>query len=98
MKGMALHDRVKEKDAYDIYFCIRNYPGGIDELAKEFLPFLNNQLVKEGLGKIAEKFLSPDHFGPVSIADFYEITEIEERMILQRDAFERVNALLQKLS
>jgi len=28
MKGMALHDRVKEKDAYDIYYCIKYYRPG----------------------------------------------------------------------
>jgi len=28
-KGMALWTRMKEKYAYDIYFCIRNFPGGI---------------------------------------------------------------------
>jgi hypothetical protein len=27
MKGMALADRMKEKDAWDIYFCIQHYPG-----------------------------------------------------------------------
>lgn len=27
MKGHALAGRYKQKDAYDIYFCIRNYPG-----------------------------------------------------------------------
>lgn len=28
MKGMALSDRLKEKDAWDIYFTVTNYPGG----------------------------------------------------------------------
>ena len=97
MKGMALYDRMKEKDAYDIYYCVRNFQGGIEKLAEEFRPFLDNKLVKEGLGKIADKFLSPEHFGPVAVVDFNEITDAEERMIIQRDAFERVNALLQKL-
>jgi len=32
MKGMALDDRLKEKDAWDIYYCIQNYPGGLDHL------------------------------------------------------------------
>jgi hypothetical protein len=38
MKGMALHDRLKEKDAWDIYFCLTNYPGGMDALAHEIAP------------------------------------------------------------
>ena len=28
MKGMALHDLLNEKDAWDIYFTLVNYPGG----------------------------------------------------------------------
>ncbi len=40
MKGFALGERVKEKDADDIYYCIQNHPGGIDALVKDFGPFL----------------------------------------------------------
>ena len=36
MKGMAMDARIKEKDAWDIYYCVLNYPGGIDALAEEF--------------------------------------------------------------
>jgi len=38
MKGMALDDRLKEKDAWDIYYCLLAYPGGIDALVEEFRP------------------------------------------------------------
>lgn len=34
MKGFALENRLKQKDAYDIYYAIRNYPDGIPALAK----------------------------------------------------------------
>jgi hypothetical protein len=96
MKGMALHSRIKEKDAYDIYYCIKYFPGGIDHLAEEFKPFLENGLVREGLKNIAERFASPGHSGPVMVADFKEITDSEERELLQRDAFERVHAFSKK--
>jgi len=52
MKGMALADRLKEKDAYDVYYCIDVYPGGAIRLAEEFRPHLDHALVREGLGKI----------------------------------------------
>jgi len=94
MKAIALAARLKEKDAWDIYYCIRNYPGGIVALAEEFHPLLENIPVQEALGNLAEKFVSPDHAGPKYVADFEGITDSEERAFLQRDAFERVNALL----
>ena len=98
MKGMALYDRVKEKDAYDIDFCLRHYPGGIPALTREFQLYTGHGLVQEGLRKIAEKFASPDHFGPRSVAAFLEEDDLEERDILQRDVFERVSRLLKELS
>ena len=63
MKGMPLHERLKEKDAWDIYFAMTNYPGGVDALVAETLPHVGDSLVREGLEKIDEKFASPE---PVS--------------------------------
>ena len=94
MKAMALATRLMEKDAWDIYYCIRNYPGGIEQLAEEFRPLLKNKLVQEALMNIAEKFASPEHVGPKHVADFEEITDPEARALRQRDAYERVNAFL----
>jgi hypothetical protein len=98
MKGMAMDDRLKEKDFYDIYYCLRHYPGGIDTLAAEFKPVLNKKLVLEGLQKIAKYFESETHIGPKFVADFEEIIDPEERNLIQRDAFERLHMLLLKLS
>jgi hypothetical protein len=97
MKGMAMDARIKEKDAWDIYYCVLNCPGGIDSLAEEFKPHLHHGLVREGLQKVAGKFSSEKAFGPKSIADFEEIEDPEEQEHIQRDAYERVNTLLKKL-
>jgi hypothetical protein len=97
MKSMALASRIKEKDAWDIYYCIRNYPGGTVSLADQFRPLLKNKLVQEALGKLAERFASPDHTGPKHVADFEGVNDVEDRSFLQRDAFERVNTLLEAL-
>ena len=43
MKGHALAGRYKQKDAYDIYYCIRNYPDGIDALADACRPLLSHK-------------------------------------------------------
>lgn len=40
MKGHAIEGRYKQKDAYDIYYCVRNYPGGPEALAQECRPLL----------------------------------------------------------
>ncbi len=97
MKGMALHVRLKEKDAWDIYFSLANYPGGGDALVCEILPHPGHGLVEEGLKKIAEKFAMPAHVGPRCVADFEAAAGAEERALIMRDAFERVERLLHAL-
>ena len=97
MKAIVLDDRMKEKDAYDIYYCLRQYGDKLDKLVAEFKPYMENGLVKEGLEKLAKNFSNIGHIGPKFVSAFEEVTEGEERVMLERDAFERVNYLLQKL-
>ena len=93
MKDMTLWERMKEKDAYDIYYCCRNYPGGLAGLVEAINPLVKNRLAKEGLEKIKTKFYTVDGIGPTWVADFLEIADPEERARVQREAFELVNAL-----
>lgn len=97
MKGMALANRLDEKDAYDVYYLVSNFPGGLDELVKLFQPWLKNSLAREGLQKIREKFASIEHVGSKMVADFLEVPDKEEREIVRRQAYETVNELLLKL-
>jgi hypothetical protein len=85
------------KDAYDIYFVLHNYPGGVEAVVKAFKRHLKLALVKEGLKKIAGKFATLDHIGPKDVAEFDETLDEEKRTIRQRHAFEKVNFLLQQL-
>jgi len=90
-------ERYKEKHAYDIYFTVLHYPGGLSELVKVFEPFKSNKLVREGLGKIREKFRDINAPGSVWVANFMEIDDEEEKERIKRDAFERINAFLNSL-
>jgi hypothetical protein len=97
MKGVALANRMREKDAYDIYYCIRNYPGGLDALVAELRHHLKHGLVKEGFERIAEAFSSEKHTGPKWVADFEGLSNTEDRELLQRDVYERVSYVLKEL-
>ena len=74
MKAMVLDDRMKEKDAYDIYYCLRQYGDKMDNLVAEFKPHMKNDLVKEGPEKLAKNFSSIEHIGPKFVSAFEEVT------------------------
>ena len=100
MKGHALRGRLKQKDAYDIYYSIRNYAGGIDALAEACRPLLEHESAKEGYRYIAEKFETVDSFGPTCVRRFVEDTQIlgdRTPEQWQQDAFGQVDAWLRAL-
>lgn len=97
LKSLALFDRRARKDAYDIYYYLKNHPGDLDELAEEFQGFLDHELVREGLQRLAMCFSSVNSEGPRFVADFMEIEDTDERQRLQRDAYEHVDYLLERL-
>lgn len=96
-KGMALWTRMKEKDSFDIYYCLHNYPGGISALVEKIKPMTKNKLAQEGLGKIRVKFETINSIGPKFVADFLEISNPEEIERIKREAFELVNRLMDKI-
>jgi len=100
MKGHAIEGRYKQKDAYDIYYCIRNYPGGSEALAEECRPLLEYASGAAGYGFIAGKFDTADGFGPLCVRRFVEETNVlgdREPEQWQQDAFGQVDAWLRAL-
>jgi hypothetical protein len=100
IKSITLMERMKEKDAYDICFCIENYPGGHKILAEEFRSKTDNKLIVEGIGILREKFGRLDSIGPVWAAQTAVGTTADavfEMEMAQRRAYELVNALLREI-
>ena len=100
MKGHALNGRLKQKDAYDVYYCIRNYPGGIAALAMDCHPLLKHQNAVDGYNFINAKFETLDSFGPTCVRRFVEESQIlgeRDPDQWQRDAFGQVDAWLRAL-
>lgn len=101
MKGHALVGRLKRKDAYDIYYCVRNYPGGPEALAEDCRPLLDRSSAAKGYAKIASKFRDADDFGPTCVREFVEGTgNLDDRTPeqWQTDAFGQVRSFLDALA
>ncbi len=96
MKTSAL-GRGKPKDAYDIYYCINHYEGGIKMLLNEMLPYKDKGLIKSTCEKLSEKFASPNHSGPVDIVNFMNIVDDEESEQIKQDAYQKIKFLVDGL-
>jgi hypothetical protein len=100
MKGHALLRRQKRKDAYDVYYCVRNYEGGPQALAEACRPLIELPAAREGFVAIAEKFATPDSIGPVWVRQFVENTAVAGERTpeqWQTDAHGQVEAWCQAL-
>lgn len=100
IKAITLSERKKEKDAYDICFCIENYLGGYKKLAEEFRGKTDDRLIAEGIAILREKFERLDSIGPVWAAQTAEGATAGTGFDLemeQRRAYELVNALLREI-
>jgi hypothetical protein len=100
MKGHAIQRRYKQKDAYDIYYCIRNYPDGIAALAADCKALLALPSGAVGYGFINDKFDTPEGFGPTCVKNFVARSNIlgertEDQW--QLDAFGQVDEWLRAL-
>ena len=97
MKGHAIHGRLKNKDAYDIYYAVRNFPEGIDGLVAATRPLLETPSARTGYSLILEKFRDVDDYGPVTVRRFVEGSDaLGDRTAdqWQQDAFGQVDAWL----
>ena len=97
MKGYAITNRRKQKDAYDIYYSIRNFPDGVDALVAATRPLLEFATARTGYLHISGKFRHLDDFGPTSVRQFVNRPDVlGERTAdqWQQDAFGQVDAWL----
>ncbi len=95
MKAMAMRNRLKQKDPYDVYYCLRYFPGGVEKIVEHVNLLKRNKLVQEALEILKEKFASPEHVGPSHIAEFQDLSDPDEVDRTKRDAYERVLYLVE---
>ena len=94
MKAHAMNIRKKSKDAYDIWFCLANYPGNVESIAKDFKQHVEKSSVKTAVALLSGNFKSFGDRGPKDVVKEDGTTDPDYRMFLQQDAFQRVQALL----
>jgi predicted nucleotidyltransferase len=97
MKSYALANRDKPKDAYDICFCVDNYPGGLEKLAANWKKRAENRDVIKAIRILREKFEAVNSYGPGQVVEFYNSANEEQREQQARRAYELIHEFLKQI-
>ncbi len=72
LKSFAFADRGEPKDAYDLVYVLRRWPGGVSDIADRLASHAkqHHATVGDALGKLANDFATPANHGPRRAAAF----------------------------
>lgn len=94
LKALALAGRSERKDAYDLYYVIRNYGAGVADVADHLRPLLGDDSAQRALATLRGDFGSIDNIGPRRVAEFIEGSLDDD---IQADVVGAVGELLESL-
>ena len=70
LKALAFRGRGENKDAYDLYYVVRNYGAGLEDVAARLRLVTDDAHAQHALAVLREDFLDPDGVGPRRVAEF----------------------------
>jgi hypothetical protein len=70
LKALAFHLRGENKDAYDLFYLLRNYGHGVADVAKELRPLLSDASAQRAMEYLRGDFQDSDATGPRRTAEF----------------------------
>jgi hypothetical protein len=70
LKALAFEKRSENKDAYDLFYVLKNYGRGVADVAARFLPLMDELEATEALQHLRSNFGQPNALGPRAAAEF----------------------------
>jgi hypothetical protein len=70
LKALAFNNRGENKDAYDLYYVVRNFGSGVVDVARHLKPLLNSRAGKETVEILERDFNNIASVGPRRVARF----------------------------
>jgi hypothetical protein len=95
LKALACHGRAENKDAYDLYYVVRNYGSGVAEIVARLRPLLDSPEARDAIKFLRADFLDLEGLGPRRVANF--IGGVPDAVI-QADVVGYVSQLLDLLA
>ncbi|MFA5763116.1 MAG: nucleotidyl transferase AbiEii/AbiGii toxin family protein [Bacilli bacterium] len=70
LKTLALSDRGENKDAYDLFYLLKHYPGGVRAVAARLAALLPDPNAQRAVEILRADFSAPDRIGPTRTSLF----------------------------
>jgi hypothetical protein len=70
LKALAFRDRGENKDAYDLFYVIRNFGVGVSDVADALRPLMDYPSAVKATEILEQDFLDHDGVGPRRVAEF----------------------------
>lgn len=91
LKSLAFRDRGENKDAYDLYYLVRNYGDSVGDVVSRLMPLLHDLYAQQAIKVLKQDFQTPDSIGPRRVAEFILGTADDE---IQADVVGFIRLLL----
>jgi hypothetical protein len=72
LKALAFLGRGENKDAYDLYYLVRNFGAGVEDVAACLRPLLGDDEAQRALQVLRDDFVDHDGVGPRRVAEFLQ--------------------------
>jgi hypothetical protein len=70
LKALAFDSRGENKDAYDLFYVVRNYGNGIGDVVSKLRPLLDDAEATKAVEVLRRDFTDPESVGPRRVAEF----------------------------
>ena len=70
LKALAFDGRGENKDAYDLFYVIRNYGSGVGDVVAKLAPLLDDAEAQKAVSILRRDFSDPESLGPRRVAEF----------------------------
>ncbi|MBX3207417.1 MAG: hypothetical protein KF764_20380 [Labilithrix sp.] len=70
LKALAFRSRGENKDAYDLFYLLRHFGSGIEDVVGRLAPLLQDAAADEALTILEADFAEVDSLGPRRVAEF----------------------------
>ncbi len=72
LKALALLGRGENRDAYDLYYLVRNFGAGVEDVAASLRPLLGDDEAQKAIQVLRDDSLDSDAVGPRRVAELLQ--------------------------